>query len=193
MSIETTIEMLDELRAVLVRTQEGKLNGRTHTFDMWVWARSEEECGTSACALGSYAMSPEGDLRGFGVEFTPGRTALTFDGVVPPNFFQIINTAAKKFGIETQESHYLFDPDHYANSELEMDNRGLFKIPQSAVLRHVEHIRDRYLNYFKYGKPEHCPQCGDTEVEAQTRAGDMQAPDTNYLSCGNCGYQWGHE
>ena len=38
-----------------------------------------------------------------------------------------------------------------------------------------------------------CPLCGSSDVQRMHHQGDTLAPECDYLECGSCEHQWGHE
>lgn len=132
MNNRTRLNRLYRLRAVveLHKGQRGKpvkLNGTERTFDMWNW-----DCGTGACALGSYALTPYGQ-RHFKWD---GSTPLLRGATLSET-----DAAAAHFGISDGEAEFLFMPHQY----------GLNACTPVAPTKVIKHI-DQIIRVYKKGE-----------------------------------------
>jgi hypothetical protein len=136
MKNSTRIERLNKLIEV-VQLHVGKrgkpvqLNGVSRKWNMDTW-----DCGTSACALGSAALTPWFRRRGLTIkDYTPsckGENGL----------FAAVNF----FGISYTEADSIFSPSHYRfysyrGHELVIDE---IKVPPTKVIKHIKEVIERY-------------------------------------------------
>lgn len=132
MDNRTRLKRLYRLRGVVElhkgqRYRPVKLNGDRRSWNMHHW-----DCGSSACALGSYALTPY------------GKRYFYFDGQTPVNLetgAEADDAGADHFGLSPDESRYLFFPEFYQDADDAMDVRP---IPPSQVIRHIETVIRRY-------------------------------------------------
>lgn len=128
MDNRTRLKRLYRLRGVVElhkgqRYRPVKLNGERRAWNMLNW-----DCGSSACALGSYALTPY------------GKHFFHFEGPVPINSetdAEEEQAGADHFGISKDEAWYLFIPDAY------VEDIGV-RVPPSQVIRHIETVIRRY-------------------------------------------------
>lgn len=129
MNNRTRLSRLRRLRAV-VELHKGshgskvQLNGVRRSFNMHWW-----DCGTSACALGSYALTPYGrrhfELSGNWIEHRESGRSGDMGG-------------AYHFGLSEEEADYLFIPSGYGVEEEDTP------IAPYKVVRHIDVIIRAY-------------------------------------------------
>lgn len=122
MDNRTRLNRLKRLRGVVElhkgkRGKPVKLNGISRSWNMMNW-----DCGTSACALGNYALTPYGK-RHFGWPTAGGIVEKTTQ-------LDASRGAAAHFGIRHREAVYLFE-----------DNTDA---PPSEIIRRIDVIINRY-------------------------------------------------
>lgn len=105
----TRLERLNRLLDVALIHQEHKgidtpLNGVSRHFNMNRW-----DCGTSACLMGSYALTEYGK-RFFRWD---DNTAFREPYLIEDSSEDVCEDAAEHFGIERQDACRLFDPVYY--------------------------------------------------------------------------------
>ena len=131
-----------------------KLNGEHRGWDMNQW-----ECGSSACALGCYALTPYGKryFTILGVKADEeAKNGMDYDG--PPAPFlkthiknmvsfsdvETIPGAAKHFGITHDEAEWLFMPDAYEGESKVSTVEDGISIPPSLVRKRVARLIRKY-------------------------------------------------
>lgn len=130
MDNELRLERLRKLRAVVNKHARAhgravRLDGVTKGWDMQVWC-----CNTSACALGSYALTPEG-RKYFRMIDVNGRD-IDLRG---PQGGNAIAAAARHFGISESNAYRLFIPGAYPDPH---------DITPKQVLKRIDELIDKY-------------------------------------------------
>lgn len=141
---KTRMSRLQRLDDVLQLHRESKgkstkLNGCYRDFNMGEW-----DCTTSACAFGSYALTPYGK-RHFHVAYRQTSSLLSpdFEGIIvhKPSTETGIDAAVEHFGISEDEAEWLFMPYTYKAH----DRTGRAISPYS-VQRRVRSLMKKYEN-----------------------------------------------
>jgi len=135
---KTRLDRLKRLRDIveLHKGQRGKpvqLNGVSRSWDMYEWG-----CDTSACALGSYILTPYG--RKYFVFDDLGEPVLKDDSREGP-----IGSASKHFDLTEDEVEWLFMPRHYGIYDNEASIYDIkASIPPSRVIKRIDFLIKRY-------------------------------------------------
>ena len=132
-----------------------KLNGISRYFNMDKW-----DCGTSACAYGSYAQSKLVDREHFVFRRMYSRTnhsdkSVYYIGTVEDDQdlgLSVMESAATHFGITCEESEWLFDPETYLFDEHDdkedaVAQYGTEILPIHVLDRILRVIQDNYPDY----------------------------------------------
>lgn len=131
MKNQTRLDRLYRLRSVVElhkgkRGKPVKLNGVERKWNMHKW-----DCGTSACALGSYALTPYGRRH-----FKVRDNGITHRETGEPD--QI--GGAEHFGISDEEGEWIFMPPEY----LSPDVYDVMPIAPTKVIAHIDKIIRKY-------------------------------------------------
>lgn len=147
-----------------------RLNGEVRYFNMNTW-----DCGTSACAYGSYAQSKLVDhnhfvFRNFGHSITGIYTVEDKMGSITT-----YESAANHFNISLDESCWLFEPIRYMPDTDEY-GEPLWGTGPVADTDHIEpiHVLDRILCVIQRYYPDHehpmlPPEIHTTDFERVSR------------------------
>lgn len=149
------IQRLEDLRQVITLFAKAeynarvKLNGIERRWDMTIW-----DCGTSACALGSYALSDIGKANNFPIQVI----TTTSDGAM-------IDASIDHFDINVQTAHELFMPSRYTK------NQDDYISPRAVLDRIDLLLKFGETNAF-YSKIRQRGRCGSTDVHRDAEEQD---------------------
>jgi hypothetical protein len=138
-------------------------------FDIDAWIKpAKSRCGTAACALGSACFYPPFQKQGLSIDGYKklsdvgkaakkiGEDAFDFSPGFDGNDYDGYETGANFFGIEIDESYFLFKPDHYKNCGDDGSKTFLHrffgikqveKVTPAMVAQRTGMIIERYKNH----------------------------------------------